>query len=486
VKRTSRITGLFGLLGLLGLIGCSERPAADFGYAETTKQIVAVPYGPHKSPVNPIEAELRDNFGTPNQLIVSEVYPIDYGKAVETTTHPDQHKDGWKIKQGRNLYMLHCLHCHGTGGDGNGPTAQYLNPRPRDYRNGVFKFTSTGSGLKPSRHDLKTILVNGIPGTSMPSFMLLGDEEISLIVEYVRFLSMRGEFERRVYDNIKDFATADAVRAVIKEGTSKTDAEQQVIDKLVAEKEDLFEIPATDTAETWETSENPETTIYPREATVLNGAKLYSQVEPRPKESETPTPTGRVKVGERKGSYIQVKSESDEELGWVEDSKLEARTGLDLETRQPTIASIRNGKKLFLSDDLKCYQCHGTTGRGDGPNTEVHWPIPKTTPERFYEKVGLHDEWGQPIQPRNLTRGLYRGGRRPIDLYRRLYAGIKGTPMPSYSTGKFQGKDLTDSDFWDIINFVQTLPFEPASGTKPASEAKSKVASTGHEPAGHE
>ena len=41
------------------------------------------------------------------------------------------------------LFREHCVHCHGVTGDGLGPTAAFLNPYPRDYRPGVFKFKST-------------------------------------------------------------------------------------------------------------------------------------------------------------------------------------------------------------------------------------------------------------------------------------------------------------------------------------------------------
>jgi hypothetical protein len=61
---------------------------------------------------------------------------------------------GSTLRSGRGLYMRHCSHCHGTSGDGNGPTAEYLNPRPRDYRNGIFKFTSTDDASRVSRDDL--------------------------------------------------------------------------------------------------------------------------------------------------------------------------------------------------------------------------------------------------------------------------------------------------------------------------------------------
>lgn len=52
---------------------------------------------------------------------------------------------------GYGLYRKHCLHCHGVSGAGDGPTSTFLFPRPRDYRPGKFKFTSTPNGSKPTR-----------------------------------------------------------------------------------------------------------------------------------------------------------------------------------------------------------------------------------------------------------------------------------------------------------------------------------------------
>jgi mono/diheme cytochrome c family protein len=69
------------------------------------------------------------------------------------------------------------------------------------------------------------------------------------------------------------------------------------------------------------------------------------------------------------------------------------------------------------------------------------------------------------IPPRDLTRGQYRGGRRPIDVFRRLYAGIKGTPMPA-----FGGSSFTDEELWHLVNYVMALPYQeqPTTTASPA------------------
>ncbi len=107
---------------------------------------------------------------------------------------------------GYGLYRRHCVHCHGVSGAGDGPTAPFLFPRPRDYRNGTYKFTSTISGRKPTRADLRKTIKNGLHGTSMPAFeALMTDAEIEQVLDYTIFLSMRGEVERTL---VEDAASA--------------------------------------------------------------------------------------------------------------------------------------------------------------------------------------------------------------------------------------------------------------------------------------
>jgi mono/diheme cytochrome c family protein len=103
----------------------------------------------------------------------------------------------------RGLFRKHCVICHGITGDGYGSAASLLAPYPRDFRRGSFKFKSTPVGYKPTREDLRKTLTHGIAGTSMPSFQALNQspefaEDIDSLIEYVRFLSIRGEIERRL------------------------------------------------------------------------------------------------------------------------------------------------------------------------------------------------------------------------------------------------------------------------------------------------
>jgi mono/diheme cytochrome c family protein len=123
-----------------------------------------------------------------------------------------------------------------------------------------------------------------------------------------------------------------------------------------------------------------------------------------------------------------------------------------------------------------CVSCHGPEGRGGGVSA---WEPGKEGLE--YVK----DDWGNEIQPRDLTRGVFRFGRRPVDLYRRIYAGINGTPMPEHIgmtiTENGEQRTMTESDIWDLAFFVRTLSTHaPTVGQAPAGHAPRVPAANVH------
>ena len=58
------------------------------------------------------------------------------------------------------------------------------------------------------------------------------------------------------------------------------------------------------------------------------------------------------------------------------------------------------------------------------------------------------------IPPRNLRQGIYRGGRRQLDVYYRIHAGINGATMPAA-----QGT-VSPDEIWHIVNYVLSLPYD--------------------------
>ena len=99
------------------------------------------------------------------------------------------------LKHGQAVYQKRCVQCHGVNGDGNGPVAVHMFPRPRDYTKGIFKFSSTPYGTKPRKEDLVSTIRRGVTGTSMPRFNRIPDKDVDAVVDYVMVLAQRGELE---------------------------------------------------------------------------------------------------------------------------------------------------------------------------------------------------------------------------------------------------------------------------------------------------
>jgi mono/diheme cytochrome c family protein len=139
---------------------------------------------------------LRDRCGTPQ-------VPKLLGQPEEP---PSQ------LKHGAAVFARYCVQCHGVTGDGNGQSAAHMNPRPRDYRRGIFKFTSTTYGSRPLREDLVRTIRRGIRGTSMPSFGLLPPRDLEAVVDYVLVLTHRGELESELADELEVSETIEMAR----------------------------------------------------------------------------------------------------------------------------------------------------------------------------------------------------------------------------------------------------------------------------------
>jgi mono/diheme cytochrome c family protein len=142
-------------------------------------------------------AKLSEKF----QGEITQVLTTKTGKAGEPKLLGQLDLPKGYLKHGFEVYSRNCLPCHGFTGDGNGPAATYLLPKPRDYRPGIFKFTSTSYGAKPLREDLLRTIRRGIAGTSMPAFPLLPPKDAEAVVDYVISLSMRGELEGLLADS---------------------------------------------------------------------------------------------------------------------------------------------------------------------------------------------------------------------------------------------------------------------------------------------
>jgi mono/diheme cytochrome c family protein len=107
---------------------------------------------------------------------------------------------------------------------------------------------------------------------------------------------------------------------------------------------------------------------------------------------------------------------------------------------QDSQESIDAGARAFVR--LNCYKCHGKDGRG---NKQLD--------------VGK-DDWGRIAYAADLTTGMLHGGRRPTDIYRRIYSGINGTPMPAFAqpdTNKGETEAQRSQTIWNLAHFITTV-----------------------------
>lgn len=237
--------------------------------------------------------------------------------AADVPGKPKPPKSPELIEKGSVTYFKRCSFCHGLTGAGDGPAADQMIPRPRDFTMGLYKFRSTETGGLPTDEDLFRTISRGIPGTAMQPFDI---------------------------DRIKNGLTEE---------------------------------------ERWQV-------IY----------------------------------------YIQTFSESFADPD-MDPYKQVMKVSAEVKT---SAESIAKGEKIFK--EMKCWECHGEGGKGNGPNA------PK-----------LKDKFrGDPILPFDLTKGWrYRAGNTNLDIYKRFSTGINGTPMPSFSDS------LNDEERWHLANYVVSL-----------------------------
>jgi len=104
------------------------------------------------------------------------------------STAGEQKKD--LLRLGSTVYKHMCMFCHGENGNGGGKAMAYLYPWPRDFRQGVFKYSTTPSGSLPRDEDIARTIARGVPGTSMPAWgEALSEDEIKGVVKYIKSFS---------------------------------------------------------------------------------------------------------------------------------------------------------------------------------------------------------------------------------------------------------------------------------------------------------
>ncbi len=100
------------------------------------------------------------------------------------------------VNEGRVAYGTYCIGCHGVDGDGKGPAAVFLDPKPRNFQLADFKFSSTRSGLLPTDEDLKRTITRGLRGSAMPGWDLLPARTVTALTAYIKTFSPKWQVKR--------------------------------------------------------------------------------------------------------------------------------------------------------------------------------------------------------------------------------------------------------------------------------------------------
>lgn len=114
------------------------------------------------------------------------------------------------LDYGRKVYVVNCMHCHGSDGGADTPTARLLTPPPRNLTNGAAVHQSTPIGRPPLREDLRRTVLEGIPNTSMSEFSALSEEDRNAAVDYVWYLMIRGAVWNRAVTLLDTHTPAEA------------------------------------------------------------------------------------------------------------------------------------------------------------------------------------------------------------------------------------------------------------------------------------
>jgi mono/diheme cytochrome c family protein len=299
----------------------------------------------------------------------------------------------------RGLYREHCVVCHGLEGGGNGPAALYQDPYPRDLRHGVFKWKSTSRSSKPTRDDLRRLLASGIRGSAMPSFANESVDDREALIDYLIYLSVRGQVERGLIAAAIDELDYDP---------SGVDPEFQIAAQRGTEGGDVASDVLRDVIGQW-TEANQSVVNVDASITEVSASK------------------GDV---DKESSIARGKE--------IFHGQIANCAGCHGPDGDGTL------KTIDFDDWTKEY----STRIGITPGDHAAFKPMKrlgALPPRV-------------AKPRDLKSGVFHGGGDSQTLYRRITQGIAGSPMPAVAiVEQPSGLGLTQNQVGDLIRYVQSL-----------------------------
>ncbi len=379
-----------------------------------------------------IQAVLGDWFGTPDAPRAPKsptTFELDQ-KLLEVAAGPAgyvQRGDDEDYLQ-RGLYRQHCASCHGITGSGMGPAAAVLAPYPRDFRPGVFKFKSTYLPNKPTDDDLRRVIEHGIPGTAMPSFSLLDDRQVDALVEYVKYLAMRGQVERELIAQVADEFDFDPENNTTEQPLDPGEDvhDRALVNGLVAR-----------ISQPW-TSREMHRVDADFDA-VPSDHRLAAELSKSVERGRELFVSSRAKCTDCHGSpggNVITKDFDDWNAAVADFLRKNDELAASIDRRQGQLAPLTDAQRDRAAKQIARDQ------RTLRVRQQVAWQLLEP----------------QLARPRTLTEGVFRGGSEPIDLFRRIHQGVAGTPMPGHGAPRpgVEGT-LTEAEIWQLVDYLRSL-----------------------------
>ncbi len=337
------------------------------------------------------------------------------------------------VREGGDLYYQNCIYCHGDLLDGKGHFANSFNPLPANFQDVgtiaqlqesylFWRITTGGPGLPRE----------GTPWASaMPVWHeMLSEEEvwkiITFLYDYTGHVPRSWEKEDAMAKPVETAADAadgaldeDAVFEVYMKRCAHCHGEEG--DGLGAAAERMYPLPRDFTYGVFKYKTTHADDEFPTDEdlrrTIIDGLPGTSM----------PAWKGILNEAEIAGLIHLIKQFGAWDEEEVEHAPIDEGTAVT-----PSPESIAKGEKLFVK---ACVQCHGEKGRGNVTSGKK-----------------LKDDWENRIWPRNLTRPeSWRATATARDVFQRISAGLRGTPMPEHTT------TMSIEDRWHVANYVMTL-----------------------------
>ena len=97
---------------------------------------------------------------------------------------------------GKEDYRRWCVGCHGKEGNGEGENAPYLDPKPRDFTEALFRWRSTPTGTLPTDQDIYDTITRGVVDTHMPTWRPLTPQTRVDLVAYIKTFSPKWQTQK--------------------------------------------------------------------------------------------------------------------------------------------------------------------------------------------------------------------------------------------------------------------------------------------------